>query len=167
MSNSPRPSASVIASGVVAILGSLLIFLGSALGLFGLLLVKMPAGLSQQSPFLRIATIGLMVLGVVCAIFGVVTGVGLFLLRGWARVSALVWAGICFSFGLIGIPIALVMRIPTGAASPDLPANFALLFRIILLVIYAMPLAVGIWWLVLFSRPSVKQQFVGTGASVG
>ncbi|MGH9742338.1 MAG: hypothetical protein ACRD51_08305, partial [Candidatus Acidiferrum sp.] len=24
-----------------------------------------------------------------------------------------------------------------------------------------------IWWLVLFSRPSVKQQFVGTGASVG
>jgi hypothetical protein len=40
------------------------------------------------------------------------------------------------------------------------------LFRLVLLAIYGAPLAVGIWWLVLFSRKSVKEQFAGTAIPV-
>jgi hypothetical protein len=159
MGNSPRPSASVIAAGVVAILGSVLVLIASALGLFALLLVKMPASVAAQPPFVRIASLGLAVLGIVCGIFGIVTGVGLFVLRNWARTSALVWAGVCFFFGLIGIPIALFMSLPTSANSAGLPENFALIFRLILVAIYGAPLVVGIWWLLLFSRPAIKEQF--------
>ncbi len=153
MGNSPRPSASVIAAGVVAILGSVLVLIASALGLFALLLVKMPASVVAQPPFVRIASLGLAVLGIACGIFGIVTGVGLFVLRNWSRTSALVWAGVCFFFGLIGIPIALFMSLPTSPNSAGLPENFALIFRLILVAIYGAPLVVGIWWLLLFSRP--------------
>jgi hypothetical protein len=161
MSATSKPSASVIASGVVAILGSLLALIGSGFGLAGLLLVKMPATLPEQPPFVRIAGIGSMALGIACALFGIATGIGLLLLRNWARISAMVWAGICFFFGLIGIPIALFMSLPRDSTSPGLPENFMPVFRLILLLIYGAPLSVGIWWLVLFNRKAIKDQFAG------
>ncbi|MGB8474718.1 MAG: hypothetical protein WCE61_11600 [Candidatus Acidiferrum sp.] len=162
MANSPKPTASVSAAGVVAILGSVLVLVGATLGLLALLLVKMPANMPEQPPFIRLASIGTMALGVVGAIFGIATGVGLFRLRNWARTSALVWAGICFSFGLIGIPLALFMTLPTPATAPGMPSNFATIFRLVLVAIYTAPLAVGIWWLALFSRKAVKDQFART-----
>lgn len=164
MGNSPRPSGSVIAAGVVAILGSVLVLIASALGLFALLLVRMPASVAAQPPFVRIASLGLAVLGIACGIFGIITGVGLFVLRNWSRTSALVWAGVCFFFGLIGIPIALFMSLPTSPNSAGLPENFALIFRLILVAIYGAPLVVGIWWLLLFSRPAIKEQFALSSA---
>ncbi|MHB8500379.1 MAG: hypothetical protein ACYDCG_10710 [Candidatus Acidiferrales bacterium] len=166
MGNSSKPSASVIAAGVIAILGSLFVLLGSGLSLVAFLLVKLPATLPQQPSFVRIAGVGLMALGMACGIFGIAAGIGLFLLRNWGRISAMVWAGICFFFGLIGIPVALFMSVPTASNSPGMPGNFTLIFRLILLAIYGAPLVVGIWWLVLFNRKSVKEQFARTAAPV-
>lgn len=164
MSTTSKPSASIIAAGVVAILGSLLVLAGSGLGLAGLLFVKTSESLPEQPPFVRIVGITTMALGMACALFGVASGIGLFLLRNWARISAMVWAGICFFFGLIGIPVALFMSLPKASNTPGLPENFILLFRFILLVIYGAPLAVGIWWLVLFNRKAIKDQFARTAA---
>ncbi|MGB7284384.1 MAG: hypothetical protein WBE13_19115 [Candidatus Acidiferrum sp.] len=166
MDTASRPSASVIASGLLAILGSVLVLAGSGLGLATLLLVKTPATLPEQPPFVRIAGIGSMALGMACAIFGIATGIALLLLRNWARISAMVWAGICFFFGLIGIPIALFMSLPRDSTSPSLPGNFMPVFRVILLLIYGAPLSVGIWWLVLFNRKAIKNQFARTAAPV-
>lgn len=162
----PRPPASIIAAGVIAILGSLLVLAGTGIGLFTLLLVKLPATLPEQPAFAKTVGIATMAVAMACSIFGIATAVGLFLLRNWARLSAVVWAGICFCFGLIGIPIALFISIPTSSASPGLPANFALSFRLILLAIYGVPLAVGIWWLILFNRKAVKEQFAVAPSSV-
>ncbi|MFI5092529.1 MAG: hypothetical protein WCE50_02920 [Candidatus Acidiferrum sp.] len=166
MAADSKPSASVIASGVVAILGSSVILVGAALSLVALVAVKMPATLPEEPPFVRITGVASMALGMACGIFGIAAGIGLFLLRNWARIATLVWAGICFFFGLIGIPVALFMSLPATSNSPGMPGNFVLVFRLILLAIYGAPLAVGIWWLVLFSRKSVKEQFLRTAAPV-
>lgn len=162
MDNSSRPSASVIAAGVVAILGSVLVFVATALLLGTLLLVNMPQNMPEQPPFARVAGIVTIAVALVCSIFGIATGIGLIRLRYWARVAAMVWAGISFFFGLIGIPIALFMTLPATVNSPGAPPNFTTLFRLVLLAIYGAPLAVGTWWLILFTRASVKEQFART-----
>jgi len=96
------------------------------------------------------------------SLFGIATGIGLIYLRKWARISILIWAGFCAFFGVIGIPIALLMPFSPTPNTANLPAEGMQLFRGILLTIYGMPLLIGIWWLVLFNRKSVKAQFAGT-----
>lgn len=161
MGTSTRPSASIIAAGVIAILGSVLVILGTGMSLFAFLFVTLPTASIEQPPFVRIVGIVTMAVGMACAIFGIATGISLFRLRNWARISALVWAGISFFFGLIGIPIAIFMSVPRTSSSPGLPENFTVIFRITLLVIYALPLALGIWWLILLNRKAIKEQFTG------
>ncbi|HXJ04705.1 MAG TPA: hypothetical protein VNH65_06385 [Candidatus Acidoferrum sp.] len=129
------------------------------MSLFAFLFVSLPAASIEQPPFVRIVGIVTMAVAMVCSILGIATGIGLFFLRNWARISAMVWAGISFFFGLIGIPIALFMSVPRASNSPALPENFTVMFRIMLLVIYGLPLAVGIWWLILFNRKAIKEQF--------
>src|SRR5271168_4267924 len=99
MNNSAKPSASVIAAGVVAILGGLFYLLTSIFVLMGMRLA------SQQDPtvlppIVRSWMIGFTGFLICLAIFGVATGVGLLLLRNWARISALIWAGFSVFFGL-------------------------------------------------------------------
>lgn len=159
MGTSTKPSASIIAAGVIAILGSLLVILGTGMTLFAYLFVNLPTASIEQPPFVRIVGIVTMAVAMACAIFGIATGIGLFLLRNWARISAVVWASISFFFGLIGIPIAIFMSVPRASSSPGLPESFTVIFRIMLLVIYGLPLAVGIWWLILFNRKAIKEQF--------
>jgi len=162
MRTSTRSSASIIAAGVIAILGSLLVILGTGMSLFAYLFATLQTASIEQPPFVRIVGIVTMAVAMACAIFGIATGIGLFRLRNWARISALVWAGISFFFGLIGIPIAIFMSVPRTSSSPGLPDNFTIIFRITLLVVYGLPLAVGIWWLILFNRHAIKEQFKGT-----
>jgi hypothetical protein len=162
MGTSTRPSASIIAAGVIAIVGSLLVLLGTGMSLFAFLFVTLPTASIEQPPFVRIVGIVTMAVALASSIFGIATGIGLFLLRNWARISAMVWAGISFFFGLIGVPIAVFMSIPRNSSSPGLTENFTFIFRILLLVIYGLPLVVGIWWLILFNRKAIKEQFMGT-----
>src|SRR6266852_3734887 len=53
---------------------------------------------------------------------------------------------------------------PTPNA-PNLPAESMQAFRWIILIIYGVPLLIGIWWLILFNRKTVKAQFAGQGES--
>lgn len=90
------------------------------------------------------------------SLFGIVTGIGLIYLRNWARISILIWGGMLVFFGGIDIPIAFLMPIPPTPSAPDLPAAGIQAVRLILLAIYGMPLLIGIWWLILFNRKTVK-----------
>jgi hypothetical protein len=99
------------------------------------------------------------------SLFGIATGIGLIYLRKWARISILIWGGLSVFFGVIGIPLAFLMPFSRTPNAPDLPAEGMPFFRGILLVIYAIPLLIGIWWLILFNRKSVKAQFAGQGGS--
>ena len=165
MGYSPNRSASVTVAAIVAILSGLFFLLCCSFAFFGFLLVKLPGTTSEIPPLVRntmLATEGLMMC---LSLFGIATGIGLIYLRNWARISILIWGGMLVFFGGIGIPIALLMPIPSTPNVPDLPADSVQAVRLIFLAIYGMPLLIGIWWLILFNRKTVKAQFAGAAGS--
>ena len=165
MSYSPNRSASVTVAAVVALLGSLFLLLCFTVAFFAFLLVKLPGPTSEVSPFVRNAMLATQGFMMCLSLFGFATSIGLIYLRNWARISILIWAGMLVFFGGIGIPIAFLMPIPSTPNAPDLPAESMQAVRLIFLAIYGMPLLIGIWWLILFNRKTVKAQFVGAAGS--
>ncbi len=96
----------------------------------------------------------------VCA-GGLVVAINVFRRRNWARILMLVWAGFMVAmsvFGLIGIFLIGEVLSKANPQVPD-PAAFMVFLRIFLFVLYGIPLAVGIWWLILFTRPRVAAAF--------
>src|SRR5216684_2447898 len=165
MADSSKPSASTIAAAIVAILAGLFVLLCCSLAFFGTLLNALPANPVEAQPFVRsamLATLGFMMC---LAIFGIATGIGLILLRNWARISALIWGGLCVFFGAIGIPIVFFIPLVPPESVPNLSADGMQAVRWILLFFYGLPLIVGIWWLILFNRKTAKAQFAATTTS--
>ena len=165
MDSPANRSASVTAAAVVAILGSVFLLLCFSIALLALLLVKLPGNAPELPPSVR--TFGLATQGfMIClSLFGLATGIGLLYLRKWARISILIWGGLSVFFGVIGIPIAFLMPFSPTPNAPNLPAESMQAFRWIILIIYGVPLLIGIWWLILFNRKTVKAQFAGQGES--
>ena len=161
MDYSAKRSASVTAAAVVAILCSLFLLLSFSMALLAVLLVKLPGTASELPPSVRTFGLAIQSFMICLSLFGVATGIGLLYLRNWARISVLIWGGFSVFFGLIGIPIAFLTQFPPSPSSPALPAESMQAVRWILLVIYGIPLLIGLWWLILFNRKSVKAQFAG------
>ena len=156
MSNSAKPSAAVIASAIVAILGGLLFLLVSAIGFLGILLGS-SVGHAELPAFARTSALGGMALVIATSIFAIAVGISLVLLRNWARISALVLAGFCVFFGAIGVIVFTVTAVLPQPA--NLPPQQMWIFRAVLAAIYGIPLAIGTWWLILFTRKAIKSQF--------
>src|SRR5260370_1820109 len=162
MADSSKPSASTIAAAIVASLAGLFVLLCCSLAFFGPLLNTLPANPVEAQPFVRsamLATLGFMMC---LAIFGIATGIGLILLRNWARISALIWGGLSVFVGAIGIPIVFFIPLVPRANVTNLSADGMQAVRWILLFFYGLPLIAGIWWLILFNRKTVKAQFAAT-----
>jgi hypothetical protein len=96
------------------------------------------------------------------SLFGVATGIGLLYLRNWARISILIWGGLSVFFGVIGMLFVFLMPFSPNANAPELTAGSMPEVRLILLLVYGVPLLMGGWWLILFNRKSVKAQFIGS-----
>lgn len=167
MENSSRLSRSVIAAALAAILGGLFLLLGCSAVFFALLLNPFPANAPGIPLFMKTVTLATMGFMMCLSIFGIATGIGLILLRNWARLSVLVWGGFSVFFGAFGIPVALLMPLTPPASGSQLPAESMQAVRWILLVVYGLPFVAGLWWLILFNRKSVKAQFLGTAVPVG
>ncbi len=159
MNYSAKRSTSVTVAGVVAILESLFLLLGCAVVFFGTLLVKLPGTTPEAPPFMKNAMLAAQGLLMCASLFGIATGIGLFYLRNWARISILIGGGLSVFFGLIGIPIAFLTQFPPNPHSPAFPAESMTAVRLILLFVYGIPFVIGVWWLILFNRKSVKAQF--------
>lgn len=87
---------------------------------------------------------------------GVVTGIGILMLKPWARGLMLAMSALATCFcGFVTIAFFLAPLLTRG--DPEFahmgPAFTALGF------VPAIPLGIAIWWLVLFRRADVKQQF--------
>jgi len=95
------------------------------------------------------------------SLFGVATGIGLIYLRKWAHISILIWGGLSVFFGIVGMPFAFLLPLSPGSNASDLPAGGVIAVRLILLLVYGVPVAIGVWWLILFNRKSIKAQFDG------
>jgi hypothetical protein len=143
-------------------LGSLLILLCCSAAFFIFLLAKLPGATSEFPPATRTMMLGTQGFMICLSLFGVATGIALIYLRNWARISILIWAGFSVFFGVIGIPIAYLTTFSPVPSAPALPAESITAVRLILVFVYGIPLVIGVWWLILFNRKSVKAQFDGT-----
>lgn len=101
------------------------------------------------------------------AAWGIITAIGVFRLRRWARISILVIGGgmtfvafAGFAGMLVGM-LAFSSFAPAGATSPpNVQAMMKVVFAIIALF-YAAIAAIGIFWLVYFNRQTARTAFVG------
>ncbi|MGB9404353.1 MAG: hypothetical protein WCA98_12500 [Candidatus Acidiferrales bacterium] len=155
-----KPSPGVILAAVIVLLGS------AGAILIGVLIlvtrVVAPAGLpaNVETPA-TLFLAGAMYVGF--GAWGTASGAGLLRLRPWARISMLVFSvfvvAICI-FGLAGISM---VQFPMPANAPGLDP---VLVKKIVAGVFAIPIAVGIWWMLLFTRSSVKEQFGAAPASM-
>jgi len=68
----------------------------------------------------------------------------------------LVWSGI--TAAICGCVLAFLVIIPLPTP-PNAPANIAAFTRVAAGLIYGLPLAIAIWWLILFNRKAIAAQF--------
>jgi hypothetical protein len=149
-----KRSVSVTLSAILALIGSVCCVGSGAIGAVAILVER--GKLSETPASTATALFGMLVL-VIPGVWGVATGIGLLLLKGWARVSMLIFASL-LALSIFGAPMMLLIPFPP---TPGADATLMTGIRIGMATFYVVLGAVGIWWLVLFSRPSVKLQFSG------
>ncbi len=158
---------SVTAAGVVAIVFSLLGAFGSLLGGFSLLLMpemQKAQGAPPMPPEARTMAAAMMFFMLALAVFGIFVGIGIIRHRNWARITILIWGGfmtlICM--GAVAFSFVIFSAMPP-AQLPNVNAadagRFMHFVNIFLVVFYGIPAAVGIWWIVLFTRKRVADVF--------
>ena len=153
----PHPrSAGVTAAATLALLGC-----GTAFFFWGyLLLVLMNASPDEHGRrFYDVHPIFFVIFALVPSAviaLGIRTGIGLFQLRPWARVSALVWALITlvFCLGLIAFRPFETFFIADHFVSEL--QSFKQLISVALIILL---LPSSVWWLFLFRAEDVKKQF--------
>jgi hypothetical protein len=163
MNDHGQRSASVMASGVIAILGSVVTAIGILIGLMGFLLSTAYPNPAAAMPGIREMTMAMLVVSFAIAIWGAFSGVGLIRLRNWARISVLVWAGVTAPICLLVIAMMSFIPLPTP---PDSPITTTVI-RLVVAIFYGAPLAVAVWWLILFTRPKIAGQFRPSRAGAG
>ena len=155
-----KPSAGVIVIAVLDFLGSALCLL---MGIFMLAIPAIaPAPQTPSAPFPPGAFKAMMIVGSLFyfgpAIWGILTGIGLFRLRGWARISIIVFSVLMMVMaGFCGLMMVLI-PLPTPPGQAVDPA-FTTVFRVVAACASLFFVSMGAWWLVFFTRAKVKQQF--------
>jgi hypothetical protein len=148
-----KRSISVTISAIVVLIGSVLSVGSGTLTAIVVLLLPSRPSLGPQPT--GAALFGALVM-VLPGAWGIATGIGLLLLKSWARISIIVFASL-LALSVLGAPMMLLIPFPT---TPDMD-GFLWSFRIGMAFFYLVLAAIGIWWLLLFTRPSVKLQFSG------
>lgn len=159
------PSVSV--AGAVAILLSLFGLLGGALLIIALWVMPETQRVSANSamiPQVRAMMTAGIVFFLALSVFGIFVGVGIFRRKNWARITILVWGGFMTVVCLVAIVFALIvfgnmpsMQLPNvNSAQASQIMHFV---SIGMVIFYGIPAAIGIWWLVLFTRPRVAAAF--------
>jgi hypothetical protein len=88
--------------------------------------------------------------------WSLVTGVGVLWLRRWARISTLLLASLLATMGAMGIPTIYALD---GTHRAEMDAAAWQMIRTSLISFYVVLGAVGVWWLIYFNRPKVKEAF--------
>jgi hypothetical protein len=131
-------------------------FVGSAFTLLmGASMIAVTLGGGSSTPVPPKFGVGIGLLFIAFAALGVVTGLGVLRLREWARIAMLVFSGAMALFCAAGALIVATMPIPSTS-----PAGVGTA-RVVIASVYGIPLAVGVWWMVLFTRRSVVEAFSG------
>jgi hypothetical protein len=154
-------SVGVTVISVLAFIGSILVLLMGIL--MAVVMVVAPPPAQQDFPASPVVFKALMLavsfMYVLPAIWGILTSIGLFRLRNWARISTIVFSVLLIlmsGFAALTVLLIPLFAVPNGAMDPSV-------FRVMQICMGAFcltQLGIGIWWLVFFNRARVKQQFV-------
>jgi hypothetical protein len=139
-----------------------LVLLGSAFGFLAVLMLPEAHAGPELPRFARFLGEATMVFFFGLAILGLFTGVGMLRLQKWARISALIWSGITAVICALIIIVSIFVPFPTAPNSTNTPAHFLTYLRVATVVFYGLPLAIAIWWLILFNRKKVTTRFVAS-----
>jgi len=151
---------SVTAAGVVAVLFASVGILGCGLVMVSLLaLPHLPSGQSARPmpEATRVLAAAMYCFFLAVCVGELVVAINVLRRRNWARIAILVWAGLmvvisAFGVAAIWLISGIVSQATPQAANPGATITF---LRVFLVIFYGIPLSVGIWWLILFTRPRV------------
>jgi hypothetical protein len=165
----------IIASAIVLILVSLFqVLMSAGMGFAGVILPSHPSaqsypGVSGPPPSPAWMSTYMYALGVfflALAAWGIVTAIGLFRVRRWARYSILIIGGGMALIGFVSVLVMIpLMFVPLPVPPSADPSQAAITHTVTSVVFaamaffYAIPLAIGAWWLVYFNRKRVRDYF--------
>ncbi|HXL25042.1 MAG TPA: hypothetical protein VN952_00080 [Chthoniobacterales bacterium] len=155
MPATPRASTSITVAGIFAILAGACVALLSV----AMLILFSSARFAKSSlfpAFMLPVLIFFWTFLLLCGLFLSVVGIQVIRLRNWARISLLVIAGLMLFFGVMGIAVIFVTLFVSTPADPRVSRG---LLAAILALIYGIPTATSLCWLILFTRSSVVAQF--------
>jgi hypothetical protein len=168
MGSSLKRSGGITASAVIAIIGSVFTILMGALIVMASIMARSTlapnptSGVSPEASAMTLAIVAVTYVGL--GIWGIVSAIGVLRLRNWARICFVVFGGILAAFSLlVALGVLLIFRgapqiQSAGAgASPEVLEVFIGVFVVIALLFTAL----GIWWVVYFSRDRVRVLFLG------
>jgi hypothetical protein len=161
MANARPRSAGVTAAATLAILVCVSAFL--FWGYLLLAMVNLPPDeqgkhIYQTRPLLFLAI--LLIPSSLIAL-AIRTAIGLFQLRSWARIAAMVWASLALVFSL---SIIALRPFETFFISDRIVAPVVSKEQLIAVAFVVLLLPVSVWWLFLFRMKAVKAQFQGETA---
>lgn len=148
-----NPSAGVKVSTIIVFLGSALAVLWAALILSAL---SVSGAFEGQPPAVRYLLLAFSAFSFGCAAWGIATGVGIWKLRQWGRISMLIFAGL-----LLFVTLPAVLMVPFVPLPPS-PSEYARLMftvRALTTATYGAGAALGGWWLCFFAKKTTRDQF--------
>lgn len=156
-----KRSAGVTAAAVVLFIGSGFLVLMGIVTVLTVIFLKTPPNPQITASQQEIQSVG-MIIGcafyLILAAWGIVTGIGLFRLRKWARISVLVMGVVAVvSCLLMAIMMTIIFKMMSAPQAPQA----LLAAKIAMFGIFGLPAAIALWWILLFTRKSIKQQFAG------
>jgi hypothetical protein len=158
-----RRSTAVTVSAALLIAGGIFLGFGALMGILGQFLMRamspLPNMPRNEIPLAAVA-ITFCWEGAL-ATWAIVTAVGIIRLRRWAWISMLILSGLTALFAGFGV-VAMTAMIPVMKAMPqtsNLPPSFVRFMIGGLIFTLGIPLSCSIWWLILFTRKSVRIQF--------
>jgi len=153
-----RRPAAVVVTTVLLALGGLLCAACAILMAWAFTLVgqDQASGGAVSPQFVRIMSYFVVGFFLLTGLWQIVTASGLWRLIPWSRVSLLTFSSLLVTFQGLGLLMILVMPFSELVGGRPEVLNTV---RIILFVFYAVPLAIGIWWLIYFTRPRIKALF--------
>jgi hypothetical protein len=154
------PSASIVAAGLVLALGCVVMLLPEAWFVTNLIGDDLKFGIPLPN-FISGPGVFLFVLPISFSLIGLVTAVGLMLLKEWARKAAIFLSTVpALSYALLVFlrPASIVSRPRPNEQLSLMTIGSGLDFAVyVYLLVILSPFSV--WWLILFTRPGVKAQF--------
>jgi hypothetical protein len=136
----------ILVSLVTALMGAAMLFVNASV-----------PPITPQPPFVQAIMVITAAVLFGCALWGVLTAVGLFRMRRWARISILVIGALLVIF--CGLSLVMILLLPSFDPSLEAIEGAGRVMGM-MIGIYLVPMLLGLWWLVYFNRAAVKAEFL-------